>query len=422
MCFSLQFQPKDQPSILDFINSGKKRKREDNCSMKKRKKHLNSSQNNEDIVDIVEIIDSDEEETTISETGNNSLSAEKERKPPNSVVDLMKKACKPKVKSKRLFFSKENGIQDEDDFVQNKKKFTKTSSKAKKKDELSESWGCTGCTFLNHADLPFCEICNTPKQKKSKSLNSSCDEEKENISDFPDTLGNEKDDSNYDNKEKNLPDLLDPLGNEKKACSEEDNSVSQCNNDYFNNEGLSESQSSHVTESQDSLNSTWNDVLPGANSNRNSIWNSKDKDNLANQKSFEKESPVKSNRRRTFFLETYTPSSKSSIDEDNHLSQDSVRSDLDSAVSQTTGTPGRYGDEESEMKMTDSEGEVASSGELTEEDVSFSQLSPQPNDTLVDGTEGVLDDTGATEDLDEMFDDDFDQEPHPPSKKGFLAV
>lgn len=383
--------------------------------MKKRKRHLSSSQNSEDIV---EIIDSDEEETTISKTGNNSLCTEKEKKPINSVVDLMKKACKPKVKSKRLFFSKENGKQDEDDFVVNKKKFSKASSKAKKKDELSESWGCSGCTFLNHADLPFCEICNTPKQKKSKSLNTSCDEEKENISDFPDTLGNEMEDSKHDN----LPDLLDPLGTEKEACSEEDSSVSQCDIDYFNNEGLSESQSSYVTESQDNLDSTWNEVLTGANSNRNSIWNSKDKDNLANQKSFEKESPLKSKRRRTFFLETYTPSSKSSIDEDNHLSQDSVRSDLDSAVSQETGTPGRYGDEESEMKMTDSEGEVASSGELTEEDVSFSQLSPQPNDTQVDGTEGVLDDTESTEDLDEMFDDDFDQEPHPPSKKSFLAV
>lgn len=383
--------------------------------MKKRKRHLNSSQNSEDIV---EIIDSDEEETTISKTGNNSLCTEKEKKPINSVVDLMKKACKPKVKSKRLFFSKENGKQDEDDFVVNKKTFTKASSKAKKKDELSESWGCSGCTFLNHADLPFCEICNTPKQKKSKSLNSSYDEEKENISDFPDTLGNEKEDSNHDNEEKNLPDLLDPLGIEKEACSEEDSSVSQCDIDY----GLSESQSSYVTESQDNLDSTWNEVLTGVNSDRNSVRNSNDEEDIANEKNIEKESPVKSKRRRTFFLETYTPSSKSSINEDNHLSPNSVRSDQVSGNSQTTGTPERFGDNERDLKMTDSEGEVASSGELTEEDVSFSQLSPQPNDTLVDGTEGVLNDTGATEDLDEMFDDDFDQEPHPPSKKSFLAV
>lgn len=386
--------------------------------MKKRKRHLSSSQNSEDIV---EIIDSDEEETTISKTGNNSLCTEKDKKPINSVVDLMKKACKPKVKSKRLFFSKENGKQDEDDFVVNKKKFTKASSKAKKKDELSESWGCSGCTFLNHADLPFCEICNTPKQKKSKSLNSSCDEEKENISDFPDTC-NEKEDSNHDNEEKNLPDLLDPLGTEMEACSEEDSSVSHCDIDYFNNEGLSESQSSYVTESQDNLDSTWNEVLTGVNSDRNSVRNSNDEEDIANEKNIEKESPMKSKRRRTFFLESYTSSSKSSIDEDNHLSPNSVRSDQVSGNSQTTGTPERFGDNERDLKMTDSEGEVASSGELTEEDVSFSQLSPQPNDTLVDGTEGVLDDTGATEDLDEMFDDDFDQDPHPPSKKSFLAV
>lgn len=241
---------------------------------------------------------------------------------------------------------------------------------------------------------------------------------RKNISDFPDTLGNEKEDSDHDNEEKNLPDLLDPLGTEKEACSEEDSSVSQCDIDY----GLSQSQSSYVTESQDNLDSTWNEVLTGVNSNRNSVGNSNDEEDIANEKNIEKESPVKSKRRRTFFLETYTPSSKSGIDEDNHLSPNSVRSDQVSGNSQTTGTPERFGDNERDSKMTDSEGEVASNGELTEEDVSFSQLSPQPNDTLVDGTEGVLDDTGATEDLDEMFDDDFDQERHPPSKKSFLAV
>lgn len=384
--------------------------------MKKRKRHLNSSQNREDIV---EIIDSDEEETMISKTGNNSLCTEKERKPINSVVDLMKKACKPKVKSKRLFFSKENGKQDEDDFVLKKEKFTKASSKAKKNDELSKSWGCSGCTFLNHADLPFCEICNTPKHKKSKSLNSSCDEEKENISDFQDTLGNEKEDSNHDNEEKNLPDLLDPLGNEKEACSEEGNSVSQCDNDYFNNEDLLESQSSYVTESQDSLDSTLNEVRPVVNSNRNSLWNSMAEEGLVDQKSIKKESSVKS-KRKTFFLETYSPSSKSSIDEDNHLSQDSIRSDHDSAVSQTTGTPGRYGDEESDLK-TDSEDEVASSGEHMEEDVSSFQQSVQPTGSVVDRTEGVFNDTGATEGLDKMFDDGFDQESHPPCKKSILV-
>lgn len=75
--------------------------------MKKRKKYFNSLQNNEDIV---EIIDSDEEEITISEIGNNLFFVEKERKFFNLVVDFMKKVCKFKVKSKRLFFLKENGI------------------------------------------------------------------------------------------------------------------------------------------------------------------------------------------------------------------------------------------------------------------------------------------------------------------------
>lgn len=56
-------------------------------------------------------------------------------------------------------------------------------------------------------------------------MNFSCDEEKENIFDFLDILGNEKDDFNYDNKEKNLFDFLDLFGNEKKVCLEEDNSV-----------------------------------------------------------------------------------------------------------------------------------------------------------------------------------------------------
>lgn len=384
--------------------------------MKKRKKHLNSSQNSEDIV---EIIDSDEEKTLISKAGDNSLCTAKEKRPSNSVMDLMKKACKPKVKSKRLFFSQENGKEEEDDFVLNETKFNKASSKAKKV-ESNKPWGCSGCTFLNHADLPFCEICNTPKQKKSKSLDSSCDEEKENISDFLDPLGNEKEDSNHDDE--NLSDLPDPMGSEHEALSEEDKTALQCDHDHFVNEDLSESQSSCITESQSSLDSTLFEIRPGVNSDRNSVLNSNEEENLDTQKTSEKESSVKSKRRRTFFLETYSPSSKSSLDEDDHLSQDSIRGDHDSAISQTTGTPGRYENEKSELKMTDSEGEETSSEEQTEEDVSSSQLSPQPNDTLVDRTEGVLDDTGATEGLDEMFDDDFDQEPHLSSKKSFMCL
>lgn len=74
--------------------------------MKKRKKYFNSLQNSEDIV---EIIDSDEEEITISKIGNNLFCVEKGRKFFNLVVDFMKKVCKFKVKSKRLFFLKENG-------------------------------------------------------------------------------------------------------------------------------------------------------------------------------------------------------------------------------------------------------------------------------------------------------------------------
>lgn len=75
----------------------------------------------------------------------------------------MKKVCKFKVKSKRLFFLKENGKEDEDDFVVNKKKFIKVLLKVKKKDELSEFWGCLGCIFLNYVDFFFCEICNILK-------------------------------------------------------------------------------------------------------------------------------------------------------------------------------------------------------------------------------------------------------------------
>lgn len=56
-------------------------------------------------------------------------------------------------------------------------------------------------------------------------MNFSCDEEKENIFDFLDILGNEKEDFNYDNEEKNLFDFLDLLGIEKEVCLEEDSSV-----------------------------------------------------------------------------------------------------------------------------------------------------------------------------------------------------
>lgn len=52
-------------------------------------------------------------------------------------------------------------------------------------------------------------------------MNFSCDEEKENIFDFLDILGNEMEDFKYDN----LFDFLDLLGIEKEVCLEEDSSV-----------------------------------------------------------------------------------------------------------------------------------------------------------------------------------------------------
>lgn len=83
---------------------------------------------------------------------------------------------------------------------------------------------------------------------------------------------------------------------------------------------------------------------------------------------------MKLKRRRIFFLESYISFFKLSIDEDNYLLLNFVRSDQVLGNLQIIGILERFGDNERDLKMIDSEGEVVSSGEFMEEDVFFFQL------------------------------------------------
>ena len=334
-------------------------------------------------------------ETT--DTGNVSLSVEKETKS-HPMGNFEKKTCNSSVKSKKLFCSQRSSKEDSDEFVFAKTKKTRTPLQSKQPDTLQESWGCSGCTFVNHADLPFCEICSTPKHEKSKSFISSQDARKENQGDF-----------------------LDSLNKANKLESQRVNKDVKKDDSFYDNDVISESQRSCSTESNGKSSLNLNEpkvktCIMDCEPFDNNQDNAEVSDKCSGDESFSVKS--KKARRRTFFLETYSPSSKSSIDENNHLSQNSVGSDQISSDSYTssTGSTG-IGDSIGEVeagnedigKTDDSREEERGGDEKTmEEDVSFvdhSTLSTQ-NDVNQDIPEDTKDDDG----VDEMFTDDWEDE------------
>lgn len=334
-----------------------------------------------------------------SDTGNVSLSVEKETKT-HPMGNFEKKSCNSGIQSKRLFFSQRSSKEDSDEFVFAKTKKTRTPLQSKQPDTSQESWGCSGCTFINHADLPFCEICNTPKQEKSKSFTSSQDARKENQDDF-----------------------LDSLNKENKLKSQRVNKDVKKDDSFYDNDVMSESQGSCSTEStgHSSLNSNEPkvktcimDCEPFDNNQDNVEVN----DKCSGDKAFSVKS--KKARRRTFFLETYSPSSKSSLDENNQFSQNSVGSEKISSDLHTgsTGIGDSMGEVEAGNedigKMDDSREEERGGNETMEEDISFvdhSTLSIQ-NDVNQDIPEDTKDDDG----VDEMFNDEWEDEASSPSK------
>ncbi|XP_071788740.1 DNA annealing helicase and endonuclease ZRANB3-like [Asterias amurensis] len=44
------------------------------------------------------------------------------------------------------------------------------ASRTADEDASRKTWGCNACTFSNHIDLPFCEICSTPRKTKRSRL------------------------------------------------------------------------------------------------------------------------------------------------------------------------------------------------------------------------------------------------------------
>ncbi|XP_006811177.1 DNA annealing helicase and endonuclease ZRANB3-like [Saccoglossus kowalevskii] len=56
----------------------------------------------------------------------------------------------------------------------------KTSNVRMKADKKQKLWNCGACTFENHDDLPFCEICDTPrKNQRQKEIESIVESENE---------------------------------------------------------------------------------------------------------------------------------------------------------------------------------------------------------------------------------------------------
>ncbi|OWF54351.1 DNA annealing helicase and endonuclease ZRANB3-like isoform X2 [Mizuhopecten yessoensis] len=251
-------QPKDQTSILDFVSSGKKRKKsgpDGNCKRKKRVASTAST----GVIDLVEeddmsvveeddesvieedesvieedefVVDDDElgvekddnlsddclHDISLHRPGKGDKNSHKQSSVKRSSVDARKEAGDHDNSNKtatsrvrRLHnvdntcLSIKDAEDDDDDFIHtpgskgtrrtvgktgNERKTVSTSKKAKRdskpinklrrKLSLSQTttnstrtsdaskavmWSCSVCTFLNHDDLPYCEMCNEAKTK-----------------------------------------------------------------------------------------------------------------------------------------------------------------------------------------------------------------------------------------------------------------
>jgi hypothetical protein len=417
----LYFQPKDQTSILDFIDSGKKRKRKSEFSISNRRKCLDSLSDSEDVVeilgsddekdDVVEVLGSDNEK--IEDIENNSLS-NSDRKKSYTQGFSMKKTHKTKHKKKRLFWTaEENG--EENDFISEKPKLTKQASRIKQTHSLNDSWGCVRCTFQNHAELPYCEVCSTPKHKKAKNLISSQEMPDPEICSTPKHKKAKNLISSQEmpdpeicsipkhKKAKKLissQDMPDPKVDDNHTEQRGEFGLFHCDNDSSVVESLSELSTSPYLSTTVNHGDTCSVVTDQSSYKKDQDINVCDhskEERFSEEKCVERSPFSKSCRkqRRTFLLETYSPATKADVDQSSRLSQTSTSSshasqtstngDQFSACVQTTSWDNQNEDEESSgntyQEMTCSEDgtdsergaeddrqEMTGSGQETEDD------------------------------------------------------
>ncbi|XP_048735505.2 DNA annealing helicase and endonuclease ZRANB3-like [Ostrea edulis] len=356
--FSSQ-KSKDQTSILDFIDSGKKRKRKDGFSVSKGEKLLDSRSDSEDIV---EISDSDDEKKSYSQGSS------------------MKKMRKTNCKKKRLFWTREEN-DEENDFVSEKPKLTRQTSQIKQTHSLIDNWGCARCTFQNHADLPCCEICNTPKHKKSKTLIST-------------------------------QELPDPKVNDNHTEQQGEFGVLKCDDDSCiteSNSELSKSPGLYSTVCLVDSRSVTKDMFSDQKDKKINICDHSEGEGFSEEKCVERNPSSKSDQkqRRSFFLETYSPVN-ADVDQSSHSSQNSTSSDQFSASVQTSQDKDVMVESSRNMnqEMTCSE-DTTSSGQETidDQEVTSSGQETIDDQEVTSSGQEMIDDQEVTSSGQETVDD-----------------
>ncbi|XP_061173835.1 DNA annealing helicase and endonuclease ZRANB3-like [Saccostrea echinata] len=384
-------QPKDQPSILDFISSGKKRKREEGSVFRKKRKNFNKTQDSDDVI---ELLDSDGE-NEMDEIDENRISTPNDKYNTESHSQENSSKLKGKIKNVNQMLLFPQGQNDEEDeFVFGRTKLTRKPLHIKQSNSFSDTWGCSGCTFQNHADLPYCEMCNTPKHNRSVK-------------------------SSQNNDEGSLTASPDQLVKNRVVESQENSNILKCDIYTCDNENISQlSESHHLCSSCDNSCSSLNEDESFHHKDSEEDRSACDQCEKGRQSDEEESFSTKSKqRRRTFFLETYSPTLKSGADHSSQSSENS--SDIDQCTTRKQTIYGDNGKEnvENEEKKEGNDQEMTSSLELTKSGQSTVELqssedSSQPTQSALSDSmmEDNLDITRETDDVEEMFDEDWDQE------------
>ncbi|KAK3093683.1 hypothetical protein FSP39_018875 [Pinctada imbricata] len=190
-------QPRDQTSILDFWGSGKKRKKSGNDSLSVNKKSRHDdiiTLSDDDNVEISDVSSEDDAENKIQSLTRVKEKDHTEKTPhkPGTLTHLFSKKAvsDSKVYNVQKKRSKRSVVairdydchsDDDGDFRSDGNKGKACKRSRKKIEDVSKKsseWSCQACTFINHMELPFCEICGTPKPK-GKTGNSVCSSEME---------------------------------------------------------------------------------------------------------------------------------------------------------------------------------------------------------------------------------------------------
>ncbi|XP_064602410.1 uncharacterized protein LOC135468214 isoform X2 [Liolophura sinensis] len=195
--FFLSQQPANQRSIKDFLTSSQSKKKDSSLESSHHRKKGKDSKENTDVICVT--LSDDEVDQRSPQLFDDGIQRGQNKRKRKCGDDEEEVTPEKHVLGYPVVGLLEQDDADSEDFSSHrsasrkKLKFTDkpkspgfecweendnesgvtVSHRSEAQREKPSDWGCSVCTYLNHRSLPYCEMCETPKEQASKSQNSS---------------------------------------------------------------------------------------------------------------------------------------------------------------------------------------------------------------------------------------------------------